>query len=106
MPSSTSPTIVPANRGVAEQSSHRESVDAKYVLTLSDLTDVRISHQFAPGQARRFQLDVQQGWLHVVKELSELPQVTTRRARHEPTGLGNNPESAWRLLIDASQQMS
>lgn len=106
MPSSTSSTVVPANRGVVEQGSHRESIDAKYAVTLSNLTDVRVSQQFAPGQAKRFQLDVQQGWLHVVKELSELPQVTTRRARHEPTGLGNNPESAWRMLIDASQQMS
>ncbi|KAI3626955.1 hypothetical protein GLX27_001380 [Malassezia furfur] len=79
---------------------------SKAVIERVLMPNVRISHQFAPGQARRFQLDVQQGWLHVVKELSELPQVTTRRARHEPTGLGNNPESAWRLLIDASQQMS
>ncbi|KAI3625302.1 hypothetical protein CBS9595_000663 [Malassezia furfur] len=79
---------------------------SKAVIEKVLMPNVRLSQQFAPGQAKRFQLDVQQGWLHVVKELSELPQVTSRRARHEPTGLGNNPESAWRLLTDASQQVS
>lgn len=67
--------------------------------------DARISQQFTPCQARRFQLDVQHGWMHVAKELYELPTVAARRARQEPTGLGKNPESPWRLLIDASEQL-
>lgn len=56
-------------------------------------------------QAKRFRLDVEQGWLHVAKELLTHPKVAARLSSNIPTGLGRNPENAWRLLIDAAQQL-
>ncbi|WFC97604.1 hypothetical protein MYAM1_000321 [Malassezia yamatoensis] len=67
------------------------------------LKGTRNPRQLAPNQRKRFQLDVERGWLHVVDELSEHPIILARKACNEPTGLGRNPRSAWRNLIDASQ---
>ncbi|KOS14481.1 rint-1 family protein [Malassezia pachydermatis] len=69
------------------------------------MPNARISQQFTPMQAKRFRLDVEQGWLHVAKELLTHPKVAARLSSNIPTGLGRNPENAWRLLIDAAQQL-
>lgn len=53
----------------------------------------------------RFCLDVDQGWLHVVREIDNHPKVAARRSKNAPTGLGRNPELAWRLIIDASKEL-
>jgi len=53
----------------------------------------------------RFCLDVDQGWLHVVREIDNHPKLAARRSKKAPTGLGRNPELAWRLLIDASKEL-
>ncbi|WFD30093.1 hypothetical protein MSPP1_001109 [Malassezia sp. CBS 17886] len=70
------------------------------------MPNARITQQFSAAQARQFRVDVEHGWLHVVQELSDLPIIAARRARNFPTGLGSNPASPWRLLVDASKQLS
>ncbi|WFD41687.1 hypothetical protein MPSI1_000321 [Malassezia psittaci] len=67
-------------------------------------TSTRNPRRLAPNQMKRFQLDVERGWLHVVDELSEHRIILARKARNESTGLGRNPRLAWRVLIDASEQ--
>ncbi|PKI85149.1 hypothetical protein MVES1_001291 [Malassezia vespertilionis] len=68
-------------------------------------TDARVTQQFAPGQATRFQQDVQQGWMHVVQGLQALPKISARRAKGSATGLGRSPQAPWRRLVEASEQI-
>lgn len=70
------------------------------------MPNARITQRFTPAQAERFRQDVDQGWLHVARELTEHPKISARLRNGMSTGLGRNPEMAWRLLVDAIQQLS
>lgn len=70
------------------------------------MPNARITQRFTEAQAERFRQDVEQGWLHVARELAVHPKITARQRIGVPTGLGRHPESAWRLLVDAVKQLS
>ena len=69
------------------------------------MPNARFSQQFTASQAQRFCLDVKQGWLHVAQEIAIHPKVLARQAKGIPTGLGRDPATAWRVLVDASKQL-
>ncbi|WFD22928.1 hypothetical protein MEQU1_001609 [Malassezia equina] len=70
------------------------------------MPNARITQRFTQAQAERFRQDVEQGWLHVARELVDHPKIAARQRNNMPTGLGRHPETAWRLLVDAMQQLS
>ena len=70
------------------------------------MPNARVPLRFAPDQATRFAQDVDQGWMHVVQEVSQHPTIAARRARNEPTGLGRKPETPWRELLDTAKKLT
>ncbi|WFD27002.1 hypothetical protein MNAN1_001994 [Malassezia nana] len=79
---------------------------SKAVVDRIVMPHARITQRFTAAQAERFRQDVEQGWLHVVRELGDHPKIAARQRSGMPTGLGRNPEAAWRLLVEAIQQLS
>lgn len=90
--------LLPVYRHIAASLSHA-------VVERIIMPNARFAQQFTPAQSKRFNLDVEQGWLHVARELTSHPKVSARRNRGAPTGLGRNPETAWRILLDAKMQV-
>ena len=90
--------LLPVYRHIAASLSHA-------IVERVLMPNARFSQQFTASQAQRFCLDVKQGWLHVAQEIAIHPKVSARQAKGIPTGLGRDPATAWRVLVDASKQL-